>query len=482
MKDIKIQEDVMKVKNIRLFAIVLTTLFFQHFPANSQNRSDTIRIHLDKAIEMAISENPTMRIAGRDIEVKKNYKKEQIVALFPSISASASYNYNIQKQKMVMEGGGLGDLMGILGEIAGRLGIPWEGGGNSGGGNEPMEIGTSNNWSAGINFSLPIVAPATWFNVKLSQLDVEMALENARSSKISLMNEVKKAYYNYLLAKDSYHVLLRNYDNLQLTFENILQKFNQGLASELEKIRAEVQFKNQIPGLKSAERNIELAVMMLKIMIGVDVNEAIIFEGTLADFEKKMKETPLPNINSLNLSDNPDLNKLDITIQQLNTGIKILKSSSSPVLALSGVWQTSAMSNNFEFKNYNWFPYSYIAIGLNVPIVSWAGTAFKIKSSKLNIQNLEDQKKYLEDNLKVSVLNSINQIHNTVEDLESNKNTVLLAEKVYEISKKQYDIGFATWLDLNAAELALTSSQLAYNQSIYNYLSAYANLEKTLGK
>lgn len=470
----------MKMKNIRLFAIMLTTLFFQPFFANSQTHSDTVRINLDKAIEMAISENPTMRIAGRDVEVKKNYKKEQIVALFPSVSASASYNHNIQKQKMVMEGGGMGDLMNLLGQIAAAVGIPWEGGG--GGGSQPMEIGTSNNWSTGINFSLPIVAPATWFNVKLSQLDVEMALENARSSKISLMNEVKKAYYNYLLAKDSYYVLSRNYDNLQLNFDNISRKFEQGFASELEKMRAEVQVKNQIPAIKSAQRNIELAAMMLKIMIGVDVNEAIVFEGTLSDFEKRMKETPLPNINSLTLSDNPDLNKLDITIRQLNTSVKVLKSLSSPVLALSGVWQTSAMSNNFEFKNYNWFPYSYIAIGLNVPIISWAGTAYKIKSSKLNIQNLEDQKKYVADNLKVSVLHSINLINNTVEELESNKNTVLLAEKVYEISKKQYDVGLATWLDLNAAELALTASRLSYNQSIYNYLSAYADLEKTLGK
>jgi outer membrane protein TolC len=173
---------------------------------------------------------------------------------------------------------------------------------------------------------------------------------------------------------------------------------------------------------------------------------------------------------------------LDIAIKQLNTGVKIMKASSSPMLTLSGVWQYSAMSNDLEFKNYNWFPYSYIAIGLNVPITSWAGTTYKIKSAKLNILNLEDQKQYLEDNLKIGVLNSINQINHAVEELESNKNAMLLAEKVHEISKKQYEIGLCTWLDMNSAELALTASRLAYNQSVYNYLSAYANLEKILGK
>ena len=466
-------------------AILMKTGVFAQTNASPQTakdvkKADTVRIDINKAIEIALSENPSMRIAGRDIEVKKNYKKEQIVPLFPTVSATASYNHTLQKQKMVMGGGGMSDLMSTLSEIAAAMGIPIESGG--GGGNEPMEIGTTHSWSTGLNLSLPIIAPATWFNLKLSQLDVEMAMENARSSKIALINEVKKAYYNYLLAKDSYHVLQRNYDNLKLNFEDISRKFELGATSEVEKLRSEVQMKNQMPAIKSAERNIELASMMLKIMIGVNVNEAIAFEGTLADYEEKIRDLPLPNVNSLSLSNNPDLHKLDIAVEQLHTGVKILKSSSSPTLALSGVWQYSAMSNNLEFKNYNWFPYSYIALGVSVPITSWAGTAYKIKSSKLNIKTLEDQKKYLEDNLKISVLNSVNQINHAVEEMESNKSTVLLAEKVYDISKKQYEVGIATWLDMNAAELALTASRLAYNQSVYNYLSAYANLEKILGK
>jgi len=473
---------------------VLTIVLLLHIPfcflMAQQQKTDTIRINLDKAIEIALSENPTMRIADRNIEVKKNYKKEQIAVLFPTVSATAGYNHTIQKQKMVMDmskmTSGIADLLELyLSDIykalyeLGKPIIPKEPGGE--GNKEPMEVGSFNNWSTGISFSLPIIAPAAWFNLKLSQLDVEMAMENARSSKIALINEVKKAYYNYLLAKDSYLVLQRNYENLQLSYEDISRKFEHGIASELEKMRAEVQLKSQIPGLKSAERGIELASMFLKVLIGVDITEAISFEGALINFEEKMKETPLPDLNALNLSNNPDINKLDIAAKQLHTGIKILKASSSPVLALSGAWQYSAMSDDLIFKDYKWFPYSYITLGVNIPITSWTGTAYKIKSSKLNIKTLEDQKKYLEDNLKISVINSMNQINNAVEELESNRNTMLLAEKVYTVFQKQYEIGMATWLDMNSAEVALTASRLAYHQSVYNYLTAFANLEKTLG-
>jgi len=470
---------------ILLGVIPICALFAQAQQAERLQK-DSIRVDINKAIDIALSENPTMKIANREIEVKKNYKKEQIVPLFPTVSGSASYNHTLQKQKMVMDmskmTSGITDLLMPVYEALARLGEPIIPSSDGDGGGGVMEIGTSNNLSAGINFSLPLIAPATWFNLQLSQLDVELSMENARSSKISLICEVKKAYYNYLLAKEAHYVLQRSYDNLQLSFEDISRKFEQGTASELEQMRSEVQLKNQMPAIKSAERNIELTMMMLKIMIGVDINEAIIFDGTLTDFEEKMKETPLPDVNTLNLLDNPDLNKLNIAEKQLNTSVKLLKSSSSPTLALAGVWQTSAMSNDLEFKNYSWFPYSYIALGLSVPITSWAGTAYKIKSAKLNLLNLNNQKQYLEDNLKISVLNSINEINHAVEELESNKNTVLLAEKVYNISKIQYEHGLSTWLDMNSAELALTASRLTYNQSVYNYLSAFANLEKILGK
>jgi len=468
---------------------VLTIVLLLHIPfcflMAQQQKTDTIRINLDKAIEIALSENPTMRIADRDIEVKKNYKKEQIAVLFPTVSGTAGYNHTIQKQKMVMDmskmTSGFADyllpIVQALAELGKFVKFP-----ESEGGGGPMEVGSFNNWSTGVNFSLPIIAPAAWFNLKLSQLDVEMAMENARSSKINLIHEVKKAYYAYLFAKDAYNVLQRNYEHLQLSFENISNKFEHGIASELEKMRAEVQLKSQIPGLKSAERGIELASMFLKVLIGVDITEAISFEGALINFEEKMKETPLPDVNALNLSNNPDINKLDIATKQLHTGIKILKASSSPVLALSGAWQYSAMSDDLIFKDYKWFPYSYITLGVSVPITSWTGTAYKIKSGKLHIRNLEDQKQYIEDNLRISVINSVNEINHAMEELESNKNTMLLAEKVYTVFQKQYEIGMATWLDMNSAEVALTGARLAYNQSIYNYLTAFANLEKTLGK
>ena len=412
---------------------------------------DSVHVTLQKAIEIALSENPTVKIADRTIEAKKYYKSEQIAALFPTLTGTGSYQRTVKKQTMVME------MFGQVNEI---------------------EVGTSNNVSAGLSLSLPLVAAPTWYNLKLSQLDVEAAVESARSSRISLINEIKKAYYGLLFAQDSYRVLQVTYANAEFTAKNINDKYEQGLASDFDKLRADVQVKNQKPQLTAAESSIYLASMMLKVLIGVDVNEPIIFDGQLSDFEEEMNNYVIADAQSVSLAANSELRQLELSQEQLNTSLKLVKASACPTLAFSGNAQYSAMSNDF---NFTWFPYAVVGLSLNVPILSWVGTSYKIKQSKISISNLEEQKKYVENNLRVSVNNSLSNMRNAIADMASNKETMIQAEAAYNIVKKQFDVGMATWLDLNSAELALTQSRLLYHQSIYNFLSAKSELEAVTG-
>ncbi|MBQ4355253.1 MAG: TolC family protein [Bacteroidales bacterium] len=416
---------------------------------------DSVHVNLKQALEIALSENPTIKIADRNIEAKKYYKDEQIAALFPNVSASGSYQRTVQKQKMTMAMGG-----------------------------SPMtiEVGTSNNYSAGISFSLPLVAAPTWYNLKLSQIDVEAAVESARSSRISLVNEIKKAYYGMLLAKDSYRVLQANYANVEYTANNIADKYEQGLASDFDKLRADVQVKNQKPQLTSAENALALSTMLLKVLMGVDVNEPIIFDGQLSDFEDEMLNYQVADAQTISLANNSDLKQLEISQNSLDMSIKLLKASACPTLAFSGSAQYMTMANDFKFSDYNWFPYSVVGLSLNVPITAWIGTSYKIKEARLSQSNLEDQRKYVENNLRVSVNNNLSNIRNAMADMTSNKETMMQAQRAYDIVQKQFDVGMATWLDLNSAELALTQSRLLYHQSIYNFLTAKAELETLTGQ
>lgn len=70
-----------------------------------------------------------------------------------------------------------------------------------GGESQTMQVGSDNSYNGGLNVSLPVFAPTLYKSINLTKTDVELAVEKARSSKLDLVNQVTKAYYQLLLAR-----------------------------------------------------------------------------------------------------------------------------------------------------------------------------------------------------------------------------------------------------------------------------------------
>lgn len=439
-----------------LFLLVILTTGAGH-PVYAQKDSraqDTLYITLDQALEMALSESPIVRIADRNIERAVYAARETRSGLLPAIYASGAYSRTLKKQVMVMDFGG-----------------------------QSMEIsvGTDNNWMGGFNLQLPLVAPALWNMVKLSALDIEMAVEKARAGKLAMVHAVKQAFYSHLLAKDSYNVLCRNYDNVALNTKRVADKYDQGMASEFDKLRAQVELKNQRPALIAAETAIELSSMQIKALMGLDIDSPVVFVGSLSDMEELVTPKGTLPWQGHSLENNPDLTQIGIQQKQLNIALQAKKAAYLPTLSLTSNLQYSSMNNDFRFKNYNWFPYSTAALALHVPIFSGMKKQQQIKQNRIDLQNLEDSRIQTERTLQLNAIHCLSQMNNAAEELSSNKENMHMAEKAYAISSKQFEVGLGTWLDLSASELALTTARLAYHQSVYNYLYYLAELENLLG-
>ena len=86
-----------------------------------------------------------------------------------------------------------------------------------------------------------------------------------------------------------------------------------------------------------------------------------------------------------------------------------------------------------------------------------------------------------ERQLKMQAQSYLNNMSASTEQVVSNKEAVLQAEKGRTIAEKRYEVGRGTILELNSSEVALTQAQLTYNQSIYDYLVAKADLDLVMG-
>ena len=143
----------------------------------------------------------------------------------------------------------------------------------------------------------------------------------------------------------------------------------------------------------------------------------------------------------------------------------------------------SMVNDSVTFTNQHiWFPTSTFGIQLSVPLFQGGAKYNKSKQIKIQKIEMELQKENLQRSIELQTISSLNNIKNALKKIESNKEGLRQSEKALDISKKMYEVGMATYLDLNNADLAYINAGLTYNQSIYEFISAKADLEKILGK
>ena len=429
---------------------------------------DTPVLTLEQCLAIALDDNPTVRVADMEVKRMDYTKKEVIGQLLPSIDFSGSYSRTLAKQTMYMDfgafGGGDSDDTPAT-ESSNR--------------DTGMKVGLDNSYSAGFSASLPLIAPQLWKALSISDTQIARSLEQARSSRLDLVNQVKSAYYAYMLAEASKVVIRESYDMAALTYETYTKQFAAGAASDYDVLRTSVAMKNIEPELMQADISIKQALLQLQILMGVDASFVFTTSGDLAQYENTMIETAAAIDPDLSGNTTLRLNTIDMELQR--KALASQKLAYAPTLALTANYNWTSMNNGTPFSNLRWNPYSMIGIQLNVPIFSGGQRYSRVKQAQVQLTELELQRENLERTVNMQVTLAIDNIKINVRQIGSCSESVRQAERAHDIMVKSFDLGAASYLDLRDSELALTRARLAYYQAIYNYLVANSELELLLG-
>ena len=434
---------------MRLTTVV--ALLVALMPARAQETTPTMHLTLDKAIELAMSENPTIKVAEKEIELKKVSKNEAWQNLLPTATINGSVNYAIKAAEM-----------------------------NLGGQTFKMGKDDASTWNGALQVSLPVFAPAIYKSMSLTKADVELAVEKSRGSKIDLVNQVTKAYYQLMLAQDSYTVLMENYKLAEENFNIVNAKFQQGSVSEYDKISAEVQKSNAWPSVISGKNAVEIAKLQLKVLMGITADVDLVIDDNLKNHESEMDKNAAKQ--AIDLQNNSALKSIDLQAQLLKKQRGLLKTNFLPTLALSGSLQYHSLYNeDWKVMDYTWGNSSSVALSLSIPLFQ-ASNFTKLKSNKIQQWQLAETRSNTERMLNMQAQSYLDNMTKSAEQLESNKTAVELAKKGLEISQKRYDVGKGTILELTNSQVSLTNVQLSYNNTIYDYLVAKSELNTVLGK
>ena len=438
-------------KKMLLTAMALCAFGFAK-AQTEQTTQNTLTLTLDKALEIALDENPTIKVAAEEIALKKVASKEAWQSLLPEASLNGSLDHTIKAAEMK-----LNDMSFKIGQDG------------------------TNTANAGLSINLPLFAPAVYRAMSMTKTDIELAVEKSRASELDLINQVTKAYYQLMLAQDSYEVLQGSYKLAEDNFNVVNAKYQQGAVSEFDKISAEVQMRSIKPNVISAANAVTLAKLQLKVLMGITADVDIKTDDNLTNYESMLFANQLKE-EDMSLENNTTMKQFELNMKLLEKNVKSLKTNFMPTLSMSFSYQYQSLYNpNINFFDYTWSNSSSLMFNLSIPLYR-ASNFTKVKSARIQMRQLDWNRIDTERKLNMQVVSYRNNMTASSEQVVSNKENVMQAEKAVQIAGKRYEVGKGTVLELNSSQVSLTQAQLTYNQSIYDYLVAKADLDQVLGK
>ena len=399
-----------------------------------------IDLTLENCIELALGNNPEINAAFQDILTTDSRVKQVWSNYFPRISWETGYTRLRQLQLSDALGENLTFNYFLLGEITLQQMI--------------YDFGVTQNQAT------------------IKKLDYE----GAKVSLTAVINDViyktKDAYFGLLYAYESRRVAQDTVDKFQLFYDQAKAFYEIGMNPKVDVTIAESNLSNAKLKLIQADNNVNLAIAKLNNIMGVpfiskySVTDKLQYEPLNITFEEAV---------NIAREARPELKLAEIKVEEARQTIKLVKKSYFPTLSVEGQFQRGGKSWNSNY-GYNFGGY------LTFPTVNG-----------MLIRNEIKEAKYLYDKELANAETTQNQIYLEIQNaylkLEEKKNQmpvallqVKQAKENYELSYGRYRVGEATPTELKDSQVMYDNAQLTYYASLYEYNSAKAALEKSVGK
>lgn len=419
---------------------------------------------LQQAIDYALKNSPSYLNAELDQQSAEHKRKEVAGIGYPQISGSADIKNYIEIPTSLIPG----DFVGMP---AGSF--------------IPVKFGTKYQATAGLSASQIIFSSDYIFGLKASKEFINLSRISVARSKNDLAAQVSKAYYNVIINKDRIKLLDANVAMLKQVYDNTKAMNEQGFVELIDVERIEVQFNNLISEKEKVERMMSISETLLKFQMGFKLGDQIQLTDSLNASSLVFEEL---GSGKVDISQRPDYLLLNSQQQLLNIDAKRLQWGYLPTLAAYGSYQYNTQRNEADFFSADktnptkqWFKIALIGATLNLNIFDGFQRHNRIQQAKIaalknqnNITNIE-----LAGELEATMASIT--YGNAYRTLLNQKRNMELAIHVYEVSRKKYQEGVGSNIEILTAETSLKEAQTNYYNAVYDMIVAKIDYQKATG-
>ena len=469
-------------------------LLFLLFPALGWAQGSGNSFTLQQAIDYATANNYSVKNAQLDV-TSANAKVGETRAIgLPQVNFQAQLQHSFKIQNSIFDnranspfanlGGGINKNDFYVQDIYKNLGInpipdaptkPFDPDGVT-----AFPFGLKNNGTVTLSASQIIFSGSYIVGLQSTKAFKELSQKNLNASKITVIENVSKAYYSVLVNKERLDLLKVNVGRLDSLFRETKAMNQSGFVEQIDVDRIEVQYNNLKVEAENVQRLVSLSSDLLKFQMNYPLADSIIVTEKLSDLDKFAELTNSENVNyesrieySL-LQTQKKLNILDV--RNLNAG-------RLPTLGASATYGYNPAATRLQDigQSTRWINYSFIAFQFNLPIFTGLGTHYKIQQKKIELQKTENNIAQFKKTIDLQVQQSNISLQNAIQSLKTQKRNLELAEKVARVSQIKYKQGVGSNIEVINAEASFKEAQTNYYSALYDALIAKTDLDKSTG-
>lgn len=394
---------------------------------------ETKTLSLNDCLSIALEKNPEILASKKQVE--KTFFKigESRSGYFPDINLSVGYQRSFQQQKIAPE--------------------------------------YSKLYSGQITLNQTLFD----FGKTATQVDIQESLFKAakwqdKDTLLQTIYNVKEAYFNLLKAKKNKQTAQEVVRQAQRHLDLAKGFFEVGLKPKIEVTKAEVELSNAKLNLITAEKEVRLALLNLKIAMGMVYME----DFDIKDEDYPMRKLEENEVLNIALQRNPSLQTIKFNRQASIQTEDLIKKDFLPVFSATG---------SFGYTGQD-FPLDRewrLLFQMNLPIFSGWSTTYKLKQAKADIAYYEFKEESLKQQIISQIKNLFVQLKEASQRIDTLKIALKQAKENLTLAMGRYEVGVGSSIEVVDAIVLYEQANTQYWQAVYDYNITYASIEKIMG-
>lgn len=344
--------------------------------------------------------------------------------------------------------------------------------------NEPRQIGVRNTSTLGLAGTQVLYNNEVSLAARGARFSRQAAQQNTANTRLNVVAEVSKAFYEVLLAQRQLEVFEEDLRRLRRNYQDAKARYDVGIVDKTDYLQAEISLNNSLAGRKQVQESIKAKTAYLQQLMGLSLERPLALRYDTLRLET---DATVDTTAGLNVASRLEYQQLltQKSLQQLT--IDYYRRGFLPSLGAFGNYNAVYQNNDLGNLYAQRFPNSYAGLQAVLPLFTGFRRTQNLRRARLQGARLDEELAGLRNQVGSEYAQALAAYQSTFSDYLIGRRNLDLARQVYKIVDLQYREGIKAYLDLLVAQTTLRTSQLNYYTALFQVLGSKVALQRALG-